>query len=435
MTSVGDRSRETSPDSVTGSDSDNSGSRPLRSLAWTVYIPAAAYGIGQGAAAPVMVLTAIDMGAGFALAGLTVALVGLGQVLGDLVSGQVVARLGERWSIVLASSIAIVGVVACLVAPSIVVLLGGILAVGLANAVWGLARQNYLSLAVPLAWRARAMSLFGGAMRFGFFVGPLIGAGAIAVIGVRGGFVVQLVAVVIAGVLMVRLPDPEGAQGSAQAMSLGTTLRRHRRLLGTLGMGSLLLGVARAARDSVLPLWSDHLGLSPATASLVFAAGAAIDVLCAYPAGHLMDRFGRTFVAIPSILLLALSYFLIPFTTSLVWFAVVALILGIGNGFGNGVIMTIGADAAPADGRAEFLAVWRLSHDAGFLAGPLTIAGLAAVAPLSVAVFAASGLSAAGAVLLARFVPRYTPDRPRRSDRFETGRHRPTRPDDATMRR
>ncbi|GAC70395.1 MFS transporter [Gordonia soli] len=413
MTSVGDRPARTSTGAPADVDADRrtilgAGARPLRSLASTVYIPAGAYGIGQGAAASVMVLAAIDMGAGPALAGLTVAVVGLGQVVGDLFAGQVVGRLGERRSIILASSIALAGVLACLFAPVLAVLYAGILAVGLANAVWGLARQNYLSLVVPIAWRARAMSMFGGAMRFGFFVGPMIGAGAIALLGVRGGFVVQLIAVLVAGALMARLPDPDGAGASASTLSLAATLRRHRRLLATLGMGSLLLGVARAARDSVLPLWSDHLGASPATASLIFAAGAAIDVACAYPAGHLMDRFGRTFVAIPSILLLASAYLLIPFTTTLWWYTVVAIVLGVGNGFGNGVIMTIGADVAPATGRAEFLAVWRLSHDAGFLAGPLSIAGLAAIAPLAVAVFAASGLSMAGAILLARFVPRYT---------------------------
>lgn len=69
--------------------------RPLRSLIGTVYLPAAAYGIGQGAAAPVMVLAALQLGASAAVAGLTVALIGLGQVVGDTCSGQIVARLGS----------------------------------------------------------------------------------------------------------------------------------------------------------------------------------------------------------------------------------------------------------------------------------------------------------------------------------------------------
>lgn len=95
-----------------------------------------------------------------------------------------------------------------------------------------------------------------------------------------------------------------------------------------------------------------------------------------------MDRFGRTFVAIPSILVLAVSYADPPFTSAVVAFAAVAVLMDIGNGFGNGVTMTIGADVAPESGRAEFLAAWRLTHDAGFLTGPLSIAVSAALFPL-----------------------------------------------------
>lgn len=384
--------------------------RPLRSLAGTVYLPAAAYGIGQGAAAPVMVLAALDLGAGVAIAGLAVALVGLGQVIGDTCSGQIVARIGERRSIILASSVAAVGALTCLLAQAVWLLALGILLVGLANAVWGLARQNYLSLAVPFEWRARAMSLFGGAMRFGFFAGPFIGAGAIALMGARGGFVVQLVAIIVAGLMMARLADPPGAGAVHSPVSLRGVFAEHGRLLSTLGAGSLLLGVARSSRDAILPLWANHIGLSPAVASLLFGVGAAADVICAYPAGHLMDRFGRTFVAVPSILVLAVSYVALPFTTAVAGFAAVAIVMGIGNGFGNGVIMTIGADVAPQTGRAEFLAAWRLTHDAGFFAGPLAIAGAAALFPLSIAAFTASGLSAGGALLLGKYVPEYTRD-------------------------
>ncbi|MEV2224760.1 hypothetical protein AB0E01_33485 [Nocardia vinacea] len=83
--------------------------------------------------------------------------------------------------------------------------------------------------------------------------------------------------------------------------------------------------------------------------------------------------------------------------------------MGIGNGIGNGVIMTIGADIAPAATRAEFLAAWRLTHDGGFFAGPLAISGLAAVGPLAVAVLTIGAVSALGAVVMGRYIPVYIP--------------------------
>ena len=39
-----------------------------------------------------------------------------------------------------------------------------------------MARQGFLIDAVPMAYRARAMSLLGGSMRVGVLVGPLLGA-------------------------------------------------------------------------------------------------------------------------------------------------------------------------------------------------------------------------------------------------------------------
>ncbi|MGW5724615.1 MFS transporter [Nocardia beijingensis] len=383
----------------------------LRPLLFTVYVPAAAYGIGMGAAAPVMALTALDLGASPAVAGLTVALVGLGQILGDIPAGQVVARLGERISIITASTAGVIGALLCLLAPAVPLLCLGLMIVGLSNAVWGLARMSYLSEVVPFERRARAMSLFGGAMRLGFFVGPFLGAAAITGFGTRGGFVVQLVAIALAGWLMARLPDPQtsAAETPQPPLSLIEIARSHRALLLTLGAGSLLMGAARSSREAVLPLWADHLGVDAATASLIFGIGAGLDVLCAYPAGHLMDRYGRRFIAVPSLVILALGYFAVPLTDSALALGVAAVVMGVGNGIGNGVIMTIGADIAPAACRAEFLAAWRLTHDGGFFVGPLLISGLAAIGPLAVAVFAIAGVSALGAGVMARYIPVYIP--------------------------
>ncbi|MFD8249081.1 MFS transporter [Nocardia sp. NPDC059691] len=384
----------------------------LRPLLFTVYVPAAAYGIGMGAAAPVMALTALDLGASAAVAGLTVALVGLGQILGDIPAGQVVARLGERISIIAASTAGSIGVLLCLFAPAVPILGAGLIIVGLSNAVWGLARMSYLSEVVPFERRARAMALFGGAMRLGFFAGPFLGAAAITGLGTRGGFVVQLIAIAIAGWLMARLPDPQASAAGAipkPPLSLVEITRAHRALLLTLGAGSLLMGAARSSREAVLPLWADHLGVDAATASLIFGIGAGLDVLCAYPAGHLMDRYGRRFIAVPSLVILAVAYLSVPLTDSALTLGIAAIVMGIGNGIGNGVIMTIGADIAPAASRAEFLAAWRLTHDGGFFVGPLVISGLAAIGPLAVAVLAIGGVSALGAGVMARYIPVYIP--------------------------
>src|SRR5690606_37487368 len=123
--------------------------------------------------------------------------------------------------------------------------------------------------------------------------------------------------------------------------------------------GCLLVGAMRAARQVAIPLWADVIGLSPTTTALVFGCVSSIDMLVFYPAGKIMDHFGRVWVALPCSLMLAASLLAMPLTTTLVPFVLVCLLMGLGNGIGSGIVMTLGADASPVNGRTEFLGLWR----------------------------------------------------------------------------
>ena len=114
------------------------------------------------------------------------------------------------------------------------------------------------------------------------------------------------------------------------------------------------------------------------------------------------DRFGRKFVAVPCLSVLALGFVLLPLTSSFATIVPVALLLGFGNGLGSGIVMTLGADFAPSRGRAEFLGVWRLVGDVGTAGGPLLAAGVTAVVSLGSAsvLTGVVGLAGAAVVLL-----------------------------------
>ena len=75
-------------------------------------------------------------------------------------------------------------------------------------------------------------------------------------------------------------------------------------MLLTVGLGVLAIGLARSSRVVVVPLWAEHVGLDAAQTSLVFAAAAFVEVVLFYPAGTVMDRHGRVWVAVPVTLLL-----------------------------------------------------------------------------------------------------------------------------------
>jgi hypothetical protein len=83
----------------------------------------------------------------------------------------------------------------------------------------------------------------------------------------------------------------------------------------------------------------------------------------------------------------------------------VALVMGLGNGMGSGLVMTLGSDASPAVGRPVFLGAWRLVSTVGAAAGPLTVSVVAAVASLALASAAVAALGAVGALALRLWTP------------------------------
>ncbi len=146
-------------------------------------------------------------------------------------------------------------------------------------------------------------------------------------------------------------------------------------------MGARFIAAARAGRIALIPLLAESIGLDAAQTSLVIGIAGAVDMLLFHPAGGVMDRFGRRWVALPSVLILAAGLALLPLAHSFGTRTAVAVVLGIGNGIEAGLVMTLGADSAPPDARAQFLGGWRLTADLGNAAGPILIGAITLVAP------------------------------------------------------
>ena len=79
----------------------------------------------------------------------------------------------------------------------------------------------------------------------------------------------------------------------------------------------------------------------------MFGIASVAEMLMFYPAGKVMDRFGRQWVAIPSMVIMGISFVLMPLTTSIVPLTIVSMVMGLANGVGSGIVMTLGA-ASPA---------------------------------------------------------------------------------------
>jgi MFS family permease len=100
---------------------------------------------------------------------------------------------------------------------------------------------------------------------------------------------------------------------------------------------------------------------------------------------------------------------LVPAATTVVAFVAVAMLTGLGNGLGAGIMMTLGADLSPRRHRAEFLGLWRLLSDAGMVGGPLVLGVVTGAAGLGLASAATGAFGLVGAAVVWRFVPETLP--------------------------
>ena len=387
----------------------------LRSIAVAAFGPTLLFGIGTGAVMPIVALSARDLGASVAVAALIVTLIGLGSWFFNLPASLVTLKFGERWSIVGAAAAAGLALVAAALAPrlpdGIWLLAAAMVVVGMASSVFGLARQKYLTEAVPLDYRARALSTLGGVNRIGVFIGPFAGAAVIQFAGLSGAYWVGVVAMVGAALLSVTIPDLEVAAPKPGAdVGPQPTLRSvavsHAGIFLSLGMGILLLSALRSSRQVVIPLWADHLGMDATQASLIYGISGAVDMLVFYPAGKLMDRRGRQWVAIPSTAIMGTGLLLIPLTGGFTGLLLAGILIGFGNGVSSGLVMTLGADFSPDRGRGQFLGLWRFMADAGSTGGPLLLSGVTALATLGAGVSATGVLGFAAAAVFAVVIPR-----------------------------
>ena len=143
----------------------------------------------------------------------------------------------------------------------------------------------------------------------------------------------------------------------AAKVTVFSVLARHRRVLLTLGTGVLVLSAARSTRQVIVPLWAEAQGIDAATTSVIFGISAGVDMLLFFPGGLIMDRYGRAAVAIPAMITLGVGFVLLPLTHTAVTVGLVACLMGLGNGISSGVVLTLGADAAPSRaGRSSWAA-------------------------------------------------------------------------------
>jgi len=399
-----------------------------------VYLPTILFALGEGAVIPLIPVIAANMGADVASAALVASALVVGQLCGNLPAGWAVARIGERFTMVIAGVISIVAVVGMVFAPVLAAFAASVFLLGFCAAAFGLARHAFMTTRVPVAFRARALSLLGGSFRLGVFVGPFVTAALLQVFDEHAAIWFFLGCLIVMVVLVLFGPDPEkttpaitsnstltedsgevvtGSIPTVERVGIFRTMWNHRGVLGRLGLAAASLSAVRSARQVVLPLWGVSLGLDAQTIALVVGVSGAIDFALFYASGQVMDRFGRLWAAMPAMVLMGSGFLVLSLThdgdAAVLWFGMLAAVLGVGNGLSSGILLTLGADTAPKQEPAAFLGSWRTLTDAGGAVAPLVVSGVTAIASLSVATGVMGVVGLLGALGFIRWIPRFSP--------------------------
>ena len=105
-----------------------------------------------------------------------------------------------------------------------------------------------------------------------------------------------------------------------------------RRMLVAVSLGWAILQTGRFLISPLLPTIIADLGITEATAGIALSIFGGSYALVQYPSGEYSDRWNRTTLIVPGLLVLAVGFALFGLTNGIVLFFVAATVVGIGKG-------------------------------------------------------------------------------------------------------
>ena len=382
-----------------------------RRLIAPVYLPSLLFTAAEGALLPILPVSAVLYGFSLAEAAIVTTVLMVGTVIFEIPAARITARIGERNAILTSAVLGSSLLLLAFFDFGYAALLAAALGFGAAHALFGLARHSLLSSLVPAQHRPRSMSLLGGMFRGGFAIGPVIGSGFIALFGVQSGYLVAAVLVVAAGVSVLSVrADRISTPASGLEGGIWQVAKNEAPKLATLGVASAIISAGRTIRLIGLPLLAIQLGIGPAESSFIFGITGFIDFALFYLSGIIMDRYGKFWSSVPTLLALGTAYLFSFMVTDVFSFWVLASVTALANAASAGINMVLGADLAPPNSRPQFLASFRILTSGGVALAPAMISGLTAVVGLAGALASTGLINFVGAYLFWRYLPIYAPD-------------------------
>jgi DHA1 family multidrug resistance protein-like MFS transporter len=372
--------------------------------------------LGFGGIVPVIALYARSFGVVQSAIGVAIAIYGLARFLVAVPTGQLADRFGRRATLVLGGLVTALGNLLCAYAPSFPALVAARFVAGAGAAMILVTGVIVLADITAPSHRGRTMAIYQGVFIFAVGVGPLPGGYLAERYGLHVPFLVYAVAgLLAAGVAWLQIPETRDVRGAGWA-GAATPLPRfggQMRLL-TAHTGFMLVSlisftsaVARTgALFNVIPILAhDRLALTTERIGLGLALASVVGLALAYPAGVLVDRFGRKVVIVPATIVSGVSILLFLVAPSYGWFLAGCVAWSVAAGVSGAAPAAYAADVAPAGMNAAAMSSFRMLSDLGYVVGPVALGAITDVFGPETALAGTAALLAAVALLFARFAP------------------------------
>src|SRR5262245_15231503 len=263
--------------------------------------------LGFGGIVPALALYARSFGVSQSAIGLAIGVYGLARFLVAVPAGTLADRLGRRAALALGGLLTAAGNLACGVAPTFAAFVLARFVAGAGAALVINTGQIVLADITEPRGRGRVMALYQGVFLFAVGIGPLPGGLLAEHAGLAMPFVAYAVARALAAlVAWLRVPETRGRRapgaGEGPPVSFAAQIRLLTSHVGfvLVGLTSFSNAVARTgALFNVIPILArDRLGLSTGRIGLGLALASIVGLALAYPAGMLVDHFGRKAVIV-----------------------------------------------------------------------------------------------------------------------------------------
>jgi DHA1 family multidrug resistance protein-like MFS transporter len=382
--------------------------------------------LGFGSIVPVIALYARSFDVLQSAVGLAIGIYGLARFLVALPVGQLADRIGRRSVLALGGLVTAAGNLLCAYAPDFATFVAARFLSGVGAALVITTGTIVLADITTPARRGRVMSIYQGTFLFAVGVGPLPGGLLAERYGLAAPFLLYAVAGTLAAALaFFRVPETRdlpgaiAAGGEAAPDSFAAQIRLLAGRIGfaLVGLTAFMSAVARTgALFAVIPILArDRLALTTDRIGFGLALASIVGLAFAYPAGVLVDRYGRKTVIVPATVLSGVSLVIFLVAPSYTWFLAGCVAWSVAAGIGGAAPAAYAADVAPPGMNAAAMSAFRMVGDLGYVVGPVALGLATDVAGADATLATTAVLLVAVAALFARFAPEtYRAGRPPR---------------------